>query len=97
MASKNDRPKFDAIIEVHDSQAITGLTYDPMKLILDVQFVRTGKDKGLVGQRGGAIYRYRNVSPLEFALMVASKSTGRQFNALVKGKKPCTKLRRTSL
>lgn len=80
------KPKFDRIITVEDSTMISGMVYDVTKLILDIQF-----------KSGGAIYRYRNVSAIEFALLVTSKSTGKTFNANIKNIKKFTKLRRTVL
>lgn len=80
-----DRPKFDAIITVFDSTMIKGVQYDHKKLVLDVQF------------QGDAIYRYANVTPLEFTQLITSKSTGKTFNAVIKNVKKFKKLRRTEM
>ena len=79
-----ERPSFKAIITVEDSQFIQGVQYDHVKFIMDLQM----NDK---------VYRYRNVTPVEFAMLITSKSTGKTFNAVIKGKKTSTKLRRTTL
>lgn len=79
---KMERPKFDAIITVHDSTMIKGVQYDHKKFMLDVQF------------QGDAIYRYANVTPLEFAQLITSKSTGKTFNAVIKNVKKYKKLAR---
>jgi KTSC domain len=77
-------PKFDAIITVHDSAFIQGLVYDFRTLTMDVQ-MKSG------------LYRYEGVVPLEFTMLVTSRSTGTTFNAVIKGQKTCTKLTRKSL
>lgn len=79
-----ERPNFKAIIEVFDSAFIQGVQYDHAKFIMDVQMNKK-------------VYRYRNVTPVEFAMLITSKSTGKTFNAVIKGKKASTKLRRTQL
>lgn len=80
-----ERPRFDAIIQVFDSTMIKGVQYDHNKLVLDVQFQQ------------GTIYRYANVTPLEFAQLITSKSTGKTFNAVIKNVKKFKKLRRTEM
>jgi hypothetical protein len=79
------RPKFDAIITVFDSTMIKGVQYDHAKFVLDVQF------------QGGKIYRYANVTPLEFTQLITSRSTGKTFNAVIKDVKKFKLLRRTEM
>lgn len=81
-----ERPRYDAIITVHDSTMIKGVQYDHKKFVLDVQF-----------QRSNAIYRYANVTPAEFAQLITSRSTGKVFNAIIKDAKKFKKLRRTEM
>jgi hypothetical protein len=82
---KIERPKYDAIIEVYDSTMIKGVQYDHKKFVLDVQF------------QGDKIYRYANVTPLEFAQLITSRSTGKVFNAVIKDVKKYKKLARTEM
>lgn len=89
MSDKNTEPQFDAIISVHDSSFISGVVYDHKALVMDVQMARDGEP--------GPIYRYENVTPLEFAMLITSKSTGRTYNAVIKGQKTCTRLDRKEL
>ncbi len=85
----SEEPRFDAIIQVHDSSVISGVVYDHNTLTMDVQIARDGKP--------GSIYRYENVTPLEFTMLITSRSTGKTYNAVIKGQKKCTKLDRTKL
>lgn len=71
----SDEPRFDAIITVYDSAMISGVVYDHTKFIMDIQF------------NSGKIYRYWNVTPLEFAMLITSRSTGKTFNAVIRDKK----------
>lgn len=80
----SERPNFKAIITVEDSAFIQGVQYDHVKFIMDVQ----------MNQK---CYRYKNVTPVEFAMLITSKSTGKTFNAVIKGKKTCTKLKKLEL
>lgn len=82
---KIERPRYDAIIQVFDSAMIIGVQYDHKKFVMDVQF--KSKD----------IYRYANVTPLEFAQLITSKSTGKTFNAVIKNVKKYKKLSRTEM
>lgn len=66
--SKLARPKFDRVIEVWNSTVINSIQYDPETLVLDAKLH--------TGQR----YRYRDVSPLAFARVVTSWSSGKAFN-----------------
>ncbi len=76
--------RFDAVIQVCDSSFIQGVVYDHSALVMDLQ-MKSG------------MYRYKNVTPLEFTMLITSRSTGRTYNALFKGKKECVKLRRKQL
>lgn len=69
---RSDRPKFESFIEVHDSELISKIEYDPETFVLDAT-INSGKR-----------YRYRNVGPLAFARLACSKSTGKAFNELIK-------------
>lgn len=80
-----ERPRFDAVITVFESAMIKGVQYDHKKFVLDVQFIK------------GDIYRYANVTPLEFAQLITSRSTGKTFNAVIKNVKKFKKLRRTEM
>jgi hypothetical protein len=81
----SEKPSFKAIITVEDSSFVTGVQYDHVKFIMDVQFATN------------RIYRYKNVTPTEFAMFITSKSIGTTYNAIIKGRKTCTKLRRAEL
>ena len=78
------KPQFDAVISVFDSSFIQGVVYDHRTLTMDVQ-MKSG------------IYRYKNITPMEFTMLITSKSTGTTYNAVIKGQKACTKLRKKSL
>lgn len=88
---------------------ISGVVYDIQKLTMDIQFAdkkSKNRDFKAMNQAAsvgdevplptGAIYRYRNINPTEFAMLVTSRSTGKMFNAVIRGKK-FTKCRRTAL
>jgi hypothetical protein len=64
-----DRPKFDAEIQITDSEWIDTIQYDPETLVLDAK-LRTG-------QR----YRYRDVNAQSFARVVTARSSGKAFNS----------------
>jgi len=79
---KMPRVRYDAVIQVEDSTMITGIQYDHKKSVMDVQFAK------------GDVYRYLNVTPLEFTLLVTSRSTGKTFNSVIKNVKEYKKSRR---
>ncbi len=69
---KADRPKFEAEIQLTDSDWIKTIQYDAETMVLDAHL------------RNGKRYRYRDVSPLVFARVVTAKSSGKVFNSEVK-------------
>lgn len=64
-----DRPLFHRIIEIEDSTWIKAVEYDPETLVLDAHLLN------------GSRYRYRSVSPSQFAQVVTAKSSGSAFNS----------------
>lgn len=66
------RPKFDAVIQIEDSNWIESIQYDTETLVLDANL------------RNGQRYRYRNVAPVTFAHVVTAKSSGQAFNQYLK-------------
>lgn len=67
-----DRPKFERLIEVEDSKFISAIYYDPETLVLDAHL------------HTGDRYRYRDVSPMQFARVVCSHSVGQAFNTTIR-------------
>ncbi len=76
-------PKFEAVIKIEDSSMIAGIQYDPMTKTMDAQF-----------RNGGVVYRYNNITHLEFSMLVTKESTGKAFHAMIHGQKKCVKTRR---
>lgn len=69
---KADRPKFEAQIDITDSDWIDSIQYDTETQVLDANL------------RNGKRYRYRDVSPLAFSRVVTAKSSGKAFNEEIK-------------
>ena len=66
------RPKFEATINIDDSDWIQSIQYDTETLVLDALL------------RNGQRYRYRNVAPVTFAHVVTAESSGKAFNQYLK-------------
>lgn len=79
----------DVLSQLALGRFISGVVYDHRTLTMDVQLVRQGEP--------GPIYRYENVTPLEFTLLITSRSTGKTYNAVINGQKTCTRLTRKAL
>ena len=73
--------KFNAPIRIDDSDWIDHVKYDPETLKLDVV------------TRTGGKYRYQGIGTDTFARLVCAESSGRYFNAEIKGKYRSKKLR----
>lgn len=80
--SKRERlpkPKFHRMLAVFDSDWIQAIQYDPDLYVLDATLLN------------GYRYRYREVGPELFALVITAKSVGSAFNELLKPR-PFTRL-----
>ncbi len=67
------RPTFHSCIVVTDSILVASVEYDANLWILDTRL------------KNGKRYRYREVSPGDFALFVTAKSMGKAFNKYIAG------------
>lgn len=80
--SKSKRPNFGKRhIDVTDSSLVKEVHYDPKTNTLDAVF------------HNGKRYRYIGVVPLVFAQFVLAESMGKFFNAEIKTKYECKKVR----
>lgn len=72
MANRLPQPRFEATIEITDSDWIKSIQYDDKKCILDANL------------RNGDRYRYRNVFSGTVVAIVFARSSGRAFNRHLK-------------
>lgn len=73
--------KFTSVIKIEDSSWVDHVQYDPEALKLDVT------------TRDGKKYRYQGVGTDTFSKLVCAESSGKYFNAEIKGKYRSKRLR----